>query len=94
MLSKSPPPLTHTKDKPGLVIPGNSSGPEVIVSELIVVLGDASSGGDEPRGEGGDPSTSLYKKVIYALTNPEGLNLGRQMGIHDDDAGEDVTEGE
>lgn len=31
---------------------------------------------------------------MYALTNPEGLNLGRQTGIHDDEAGEFMIDGE
>lgn len=32
--------------------------------------------------------SSLRKKVMYAFTNPEGLNLGRQTGIHEALAGE------
>jgi hypothetical protein len=36
---------------------------------------------------------SFLKKLIYAFTNPEGLNFGRHTGIQDDDAGELRMEG-
>lgn len=32
--------------------------------------------------------SSFRGKEMYALTNPEGLNFGRQTGIHEADAGE------
>lgn len=37
---------------------------------------------------------SFLRKVTYILTKPEGLNLGRQIGIHEAEAGELKTEGE
>lgn len=38
--------------------------------------------------------SSLRTNEIYALTNPDGLNLGRQTGIHEDEAGEFMIDGE
>ncbi len=41
-----------------------------------------------------EPESSFLKKVMYILTKPEGLNLGKQTGIQDAEAGELKTEGE
>ena len=39
-------------------------------------------------------TSSLRKKERYALTKPDGLNFGKQMGIQEEDAGELAIEGE
>lgn len=38
--------------------------------------------------------SSFLKKVTYMLTNPDGLNFGRQIGNHEAEAGELKIEGE
>jgi hypothetical protein len=83
MVSKSPPPLMHINPIPesnawevyrGLVV-GVASTCASTVSE-----GDVSCSVSRP--------SSLRGNEMYALTKPEGLNFGRQTGIHDADAGE------
>jgi hypothetical protein len=41
-----------------------------------------------------DKGSSFLRKVTYMLTNPEGLNFGRQIGSHEAEAGVLKIEGE
>jgi hypothetical protein len=80
MTSNAPPPLIHTSAIPGSTF---TSSP----------ISRASSFDVRPLLDAEPSLSSLPRNSTYVLTNPFGLNLGKQTGIHDADASDEEIDG-